>query len=121
MANESATIVKRVKNYANVLRDDGVSSGDYVEQINKDSESSSVSQELDDADVEGISEVDIKNVVWLEPEGITVSQFYQQQNDLFSYYNKTDHFLVKSNPFYFKNYYKLENIQIKRANPGEHL
>lgn len=33
MANESAIIVKRVKNYANVLRDDGVSSGDYIEQI----------------------------------------------------------------------------------------
>jgi len=33
MANESATIVKRLWNYCNVLRDDGVSYGDYVEQL----------------------------------------------------------------------------------------
>ena len=33
MANESATIVQRVWNYCNVLRDDGVSYGDYVEQL----------------------------------------------------------------------------------------
>ena len=33
MANESATIVQRVWNYCNVLRDDGMSYGDYVEQL----------------------------------------------------------------------------------------
>ena len=33
MANESATIVQRVWNYCNVLRDDGISYGDYVEQL----------------------------------------------------------------------------------------
>ncbi len=33
MANESSTIVQRVWNYCNVLRDDGVSYGDYVEQL----------------------------------------------------------------------------------------
>ena len=33
MANESATIVQRLWNYCNVLRDDGVSYGDYVEQL----------------------------------------------------------------------------------------
>ena len=33
MANESSTIVQRLWNYCNVLRDDGVSYGDYVEQI----------------------------------------------------------------------------------------
>ena len=33
MTNESATIVQRVWNYCNVLRDDGVSYGDYVEQL----------------------------------------------------------------------------------------
>ena len=32
MNNESATIVQRLWNYCNVLRDDGVSYGDYVEQ-----------------------------------------------------------------------------------------
>jgi len=31
--NESATIVQRLWNYCNVLRDDGVSYGDYVEQL----------------------------------------------------------------------------------------
>ena len=30
---ESATIVQRLWNYCNVLRDDGVSYGDYVEQL----------------------------------------------------------------------------------------
>jgi len=33
MANESGTIVQRLWNYCNVLRDDGVSYGDYVEQL----------------------------------------------------------------------------------------
>jgi len=33
MASESATIVQRLWNYCNVLRDDGVSYGDYVEQL----------------------------------------------------------------------------------------
>src|SRR5437899_2111019 len=33
MPNESSTIVQRVWNYCNVLRDDGVSYGDYVEQL----------------------------------------------------------------------------------------
>jgi len=33
MANESATIVQRVWNYCNVLKDVGVSYGDYVEQL----------------------------------------------------------------------------------------
>jgi len=33
VANESSTIVQRLWNYCNVLRDDGVSYGDYVEQL----------------------------------------------------------------------------------------
>jgi len=33
MANESTTIVQKLWNYCNVLRDDGVSYGDYVEQL----------------------------------------------------------------------------------------
>jgi type I restriction enzyme M protein len=33
MSNHSSTIVQRVWNYCNVLRDDGVSYGDYVEQL----------------------------------------------------------------------------------------
>ena len=33
MTAESATIVQRLWNYCNVLRDDGVSYGDYVEQL----------------------------------------------------------------------------------------
>lgn len=33
MANESSTIVQRLWNYCNVLRDDGVSYGDYIEQL----------------------------------------------------------------------------------------
>jgi type I restriction enzyme M protein len=33
MSNESSSIVKRVWNYCDVLRDDGVSYGDYVEQL----------------------------------------------------------------------------------------
>jgi type I restriction enzyme M protein len=33
MTNESSTIVQRFWNYCNVLRDDGVSYGDYVEQL----------------------------------------------------------------------------------------
>jgi type I restriction enzyme M protein len=33
MSNESASLVQRVWNYCNVLRDDGVSYGDYVEQL----------------------------------------------------------------------------------------
>jgi len=33
MANETATIVQKLWNYCNVLRDDGVSYGDYVEQL----------------------------------------------------------------------------------------
>jgi type I restriction enzyme M protein len=33
MSTQSATIVQRLWNYCNVLRDDGVSYGDYVEQM----------------------------------------------------------------------------------------
>jgi type I restriction enzyme M protein len=33
MTNESSTVVQRLWNYCNVLRDDGVSYGDYVEQL----------------------------------------------------------------------------------------
>jgi type I restriction enzyme M protein len=33
MTNQSSTIVQRLWNYCNVLRDDGVSYGDYVEQL----------------------------------------------------------------------------------------
>jgi type I restriction enzyme M protein len=33
MANESSTIVQRLWNYCNVLRDDGMSYGDYLEQL----------------------------------------------------------------------------------------
>ncbi|MBN1547323.1 MAG: type I restriction-modification system subunit M N-terminal domain-containing protein, partial [Syntrophaceae bacterium] len=33
MANESQTIVQKLWSYCNVLRDDGVSYGDYVEQL----------------------------------------------------------------------------------------
>ena len=33
MANQASTIVQRLWNYCNVLRDDGVSYGDYVEQL----------------------------------------------------------------------------------------
>ena len=33
MANESSTIVQRLWNYCNILRDDGMSYGDYVEQL----------------------------------------------------------------------------------------
>ncbi|MCL4547951.1 MAG: type I restriction-modification system subunit M N-terminal domain-containing protein, partial [Bacteroidetes bacterium] len=33
MANESNTLVQKLWNYCNVLRDDGVSYGDYVEQL----------------------------------------------------------------------------------------
>ena len=33
MANQSSAIVQKVWNYCNVLRDDGVSYGDYVEQL----------------------------------------------------------------------------------------
>lgn len=33
MKNESSTIVQRLWNYCNVLRDDGISYGDYVEQL----------------------------------------------------------------------------------------
>ncbi|MXY28828.1 restriction endonuclease subunit S [Candidatus Poribacteria bacterium] len=33
MSNESATIVQKFWNFCNVLRDDGVSYGDYVEQL----------------------------------------------------------------------------------------
>ena len=32
MASQSSTIVQPLRNYCNVLRDDGVSYGDYVEQ-----------------------------------------------------------------------------------------
>ena len=32
--NDSSTIVQKLWNYCNVLRDDGVSYGDYVEQFN---------------------------------------------------------------------------------------
>ena len=33
MANESSAIVPKLWNYCNILRDDGVSYGDYVEQL----------------------------------------------------------------------------------------
>ena len=33
MPTESSTIVQKLWNYCNVLRDDGVSYGDYVEQL----------------------------------------------------------------------------------------
>jgi type I restriction enzyme M protein len=33
VAQESTTIVQRLWNYCHVLRDDGVSYGDYVEQL----------------------------------------------------------------------------------------
>ena len=33
MSSEATTIVQRLWNYCNVLRDDGVSYGDYVEQL----------------------------------------------------------------------------------------
>ena len=33
MPTQPATIVQRLWNYCNVLRDDGVSYGDYVEQL----------------------------------------------------------------------------------------
>src|SRR4030043_1035028 len=33
MSNQSSAIVQKVWNYCNVLRDDGVSYGDYVEQL----------------------------------------------------------------------------------------
>ena len=33
MSNESSTIVQRLWNYCNVLRDDGMSYSDYVEQL----------------------------------------------------------------------------------------
>ena len=33
MSSQSSTIVQRLWNYCNVLRDDGVSYGDYVEQL----------------------------------------------------------------------------------------
>ncbi len=33
MPNDSSQIVQRLRNYCNVLRDDGVSYGDYVEQL----------------------------------------------------------------------------------------
>ena len=33
MSSQSSTIVQRVWNYCNVLRDDGVSYGDYLEQL----------------------------------------------------------------------------------------
>ena len=33
MSTESSTIVQRLWNYCNVLRDDGMSYGDYVEQL----------------------------------------------------------------------------------------
>jgi type I restriction enzyme M protein len=33
MANESSTIVQRLWNYCNMPRDDGMSYGDYVEQL----------------------------------------------------------------------------------------
>lgn len=38
MANESSQIVQRLWNYYNVLRDDGVCYGDYVEQFKSTSE-----------------------------------------------------------------------------------
>ena len=33
MSNDSSAIVQKLWNYCNVLRDDGVSYGDYVEQL----------------------------------------------------------------------------------------
>ncbi len=33
MSNDSTTIVQKLWNFCNVLRDDGVSYGDYVEQL----------------------------------------------------------------------------------------
>ncbi|MEH2113808.1 type I restriction-modification system subunit M N-terminal domain-containing protein [Nostoc sp.] len=33
MANESSTIVQKLWNYCNVLRDDGVSYSDYIKQL----------------------------------------------------------------------------------------
>jgi type I restriction enzyme M protein len=33
MTNQSSTIVQRLWNYCNVLRDDGMSYSDYVEQL----------------------------------------------------------------------------------------
>ena len=33
MSNQSSTIVHRLRNYCNVLRDDGVSYGGYVERL----------------------------------------------------------------------------------------
>ncbi len=33
MSSETSAIVQRVWNYCNVLRDEGVSYGDYVEQL----------------------------------------------------------------------------------------
>ena len=33
MSNESATIVQKLWNFRNALQDDGVSYGDYVEQL----------------------------------------------------------------------------------------
>jgi type I restriction enzyme M protein len=33
MTNSSTTIVQKLWNYCNVLRDDGMSYGDYVEQL----------------------------------------------------------------------------------------
>ena len=33
MNNNSSTIIQRLWNYCNVLRDDGMSYGDYVEQL----------------------------------------------------------------------------------------
>jgi hypothetical protein len=33
MSNETSTIVQRLWNYCNVLRDDGMSYGDYLEQL----------------------------------------------------------------------------------------
>jgi type I restriction enzyme M protein len=33
MSNESSAIVQRIWNYCHVLRDDGVSYGDYLEQL----------------------------------------------------------------------------------------
>ncbi|MBU2522884.1 MAG: type I restriction-modification system subunit M N-terminal domain-containing protein [Nanoarchaeota archaeon] len=33
MTNQSSTLVQKLWNYCNVLRDDGASYGDYVEQL----------------------------------------------------------------------------------------
>ncbi|MCL5958170.1 MAG: type I restriction-modification system subunit M N-terminal domain-containing protein, partial [Chloroflexi bacterium] len=33
MANDSTAVIQRLWNFCNVLRDDGVSYGDYVEQL----------------------------------------------------------------------------------------